>query len=441
MARATGRVSLFEMLPARLSPGVSHTAMGASQTRHQQRPAPSPRPSPGSGFVTTRDGATQLYYKDLRPPAGEKQTLMFHHGWPLSADDWDAQAMFFFRQNYRVVAFDRRGHGRSTQTVVGNDMTTYANDVDDLVRALRLSNVVHVGHSAGGGEVVRYVANYGQPRTGAVAKAVLISSVPPLMLRTPDNPRGEAASVFDSYRKQLARNRTTFYDEVPMPFYGFNHGQPDPRLVEAVRRNWWRQGMMGGAPAQYDNIKAFSETDFSHDLMSMQCPTLILQGDADQIVPYQDASLLQAQLIPDCTLRVYPGFPHGMHTIHPDVTNEAILAFVEGRPVPPAPPGDPWWAVYPFDGPPYSDCQGPYSSSDETFSGRRSRSWGRIQAPTPPCPHPSTGGAPAVHRERPQTVPSSDASAGWRRGDGRDAGSDAGRRAALRDLHLVVEGR
>ena len=288
-----------------------------------------------SGFVVLRDGATRLYYKDWNPVGTPKGTLVFHHGWPLSADDWDAQLLFFLAHGYRVIAYDRRGHGRSTQTSSGNDMKTYAQDADDVMKALGVKDAVHIGHSAGGGEVASYVAEYGQPDTGAVSKAVLISSVPPLMIRTASNPDGEAPSDFDEYRTKLATNRSKFYSEVPSPFYGFNtSGKHDPDLVKSVSDNWWRQGMMGGAKAQYDNIAAFSETDQTNDLRKMNVPTLILQGDNDQIVPYKDAGVRQDELIPDSTLRIYPGFPHGMHTIHPEVVNNAILAFLEDRPVP-----------------------------------------------------------------------------------------------------------
>lgn len=273
----------------------------------------------GDGIVTAADG-TRLFYKDW----GRGQPIMFHHGWPLSADDWDGQMLYFLAQGYRVVAMDRRGHGRSTQTVTGNDMDTYAADVDTVVKALDLRNAIHVGHSTGGGEVARYVARYGR---GRVAKAVLVSSVPPIMLKTPSNPGGLPKSVFDGFRDQLATNRADFFWQVPTPFYGFN--RPGKPVIEGVRQNWWRQGMMGGSKAQYDCIAAFSETDQTADLKAMTCPTLILQGDDDQIVPYKDAALLQAKLVPNNSVKIYPGFSHGMLTINGDVLNPDILSFIK----------------------------------------------------------------------------------------------------------------
>ncbi len=273
----------------------------------------------GDGFVTATDGA-RLFYKDW----GKGQPVMFHHGWPLTADDWDAQMLYFLGHGYRVIAMDRRGHGRSTQTTSGNDMDTYASDVATLVKALDLRNAIHIGHSTGGGEVARYVARHGQ---GRVAKAVLVSSVPPIMVRTPSNPGGLPKSVFDGFRSQLAADRAEFYWQVPVPFYGFN--RPGKPVIEGVRRNWWRQGMMGGAKAQYDCIAAFSETDQTGDLKAMTVPVLVLQGDDDQIVPYKDAALLQAKLIPNNTLKIYPGFSHGMLTVNADVLNPDILAFLK----------------------------------------------------------------------------------------------------------------
>ena len=273
----------------------------------------------GDGFVTASDG-TQLYYKDW----GKGQPVFFHHGWPLSADDWDGQMLYFMSKGYRVIAMDRRGHGRSTQTSTGNDMDTYAADVDAVVKKLDLRDAIHVGHSTGGGEVARYVARYGQ---GRVAKAVLVASVPPIMVQTPSNPGGLPKSVFDGFRTQLAANRADFFWQVPVPFYGFN--RPGRAVIEGVRQNWWRQGMMGSAVSLYECIKAFSETDQTEDLKAMKVPTLILQGDDDQIVPYKDASLLQAKLIPDNRLKIYPGFSHGMLTINGDVINPDILTFIK----------------------------------------------------------------------------------------------------------------
>lgn len=274
----------------------------------------------GEGFATAADG-TRLYYKDW----GRGQPIFFHHGWPLSADDWDGQMLYFLARGYRVVAMDRRGHGRSGQASGGHDMSTYAADVDATVRKLDLRDVIHIGHSTGGGEVARYVARHS---AGRVAKAVLVSAVPPLMLKTASNPGGLPKSVFDDFRSQLAANRADFYWQVPIPFYGFN--RPGKEVVEGVRLNWWRQGMMGGANAHYLGIAAFSETDQTEDLKAMKVPTLILQGDDDQIVPYKDASLLQAKLVPDNKLKVYPGFSHGMLTINGDVINPDILAFIKG---------------------------------------------------------------------------------------------------------------
>lgn len=278
-----------------------------------------------SGFVKTKDG-TEIFFKDWGPR--DAQPIVFHHGWPLSADDWDTQMLFFLLNGYRVVAHDRRGHGRSTQVSTGNDMDHYAADASAVVEHLDLRNAVHIGHSTGGGEVARYVARYGEPQ-GRVAKAELVSSVPPLMLKTPGNPGGTPISVFDGYRAALAAGRAQFYLDVASgPFYGFN--RPGAKVSQAVIDNWWRQGMMGGAQAQYEGIKAFSETDQTDDLKAMSVPTLILQGDDDQVVPYKDASLLQAKLVQHGTLKIYPGYPHGMLTTHADVINPDLLAFVKG---------------------------------------------------------------------------------------------------------------
>ncbi len=274
----------------------------------------------GSSFVTAKDG-TQLYYKDW----GSGQPIMFHHGWPLSADDWDAQLLYFMSKGYRVIAMDRRGHGRSTQTATGNDMDTYAADVATLVDKLDLRNAIHIGHSTGGGEVARYVARHGK---GRVAKAVLVSSVPPIMVQSPTNPGGTPLSVFDAFRAQLAANRAVFYWDTTIPFYGFN--RPNTPPIDAVRKNWWRQGMMGGAKAHYDCIAAFSQTDFTDDLKAMDIPVLVTQGTDDQIVPYKDASLLSVKLVPNGTLKLYPGYPHGMLTTHAAVLNPDILAFLKG---------------------------------------------------------------------------------------------------------------
>jgi len=276
-------------------------------------------------IMTTEDG-TEIFYKDWGPQ--DAQPIVFHHGWPLSADDWDNQMLFFLANGYRVVAHDRRGHGRSTQVDTGNDMDHYAADASAVAEHLDLRNAVHIGHSTGGGEVARYVARYGIPQN-RVAKAVLISSVPPLMLKTDSNPGGTPISVFDGYRKALADNRAQFYLDVASgPFYGFN--RPGAKASQGVIENWWRQGMMGGALAHYEGIKAFSETDQTEDLKAMTVPTLAMQGDDDQVVPYTDASELQAKLLPNGTLKIYPGFPHGMMTTHADVINADLLAFVKG---------------------------------------------------------------------------------------------------------------
>lgn len=276
-------------------------------------------------FVTTDDGA-EIFYKDWGPK--DAQPIHFHHGWPLSADDWDAQMLFFLGEGFRVVAHDRRGHGRSTQVSDGHDMDHYAADASAVVEALDLKSVVHVGHSTGGGQVARYVAQHGQPQ-GRVARAVLIASVPPLMVKTDANPDGVPIETFDDFRKQLAADRAQFYLDVPSgPFYGFN------RLLtkssEAAIRNWWRQGMMGSAKAHYEGIKAFSETDQTGDLQAITVPTLILQGDDDQVVPYKNAALKQHELITGSILKVYPGAPHGMHTTHAEEVNADILAFIRG---------------------------------------------------------------------------------------------------------------
>jgi non-heme chloroperoxidase len=271
--------------------------------------------------VTTGDGV-QIFYKDW----GRGQPLVFHHGWPLSADDWDAQMLFFAHHGYRVVAFDRRGHGRSSQVSDGHDMDHYATDAAAVVEHLNLRDAVHIGHSTGGGVVARYVARHGK---GRVAKAVLMSAVPPLMVKTPSNPDGTSIEVFDGFRAALAANRAQFYRDVAAgPFYGFN--RPDTKPLEGVIENWWRQGMMGGANAHYDGIKAFSETDQTEDLKSIQVPTLVMQGDDDQIVPYKDASLLSIKLLKHGTLKIYPGFPHGMLTTHTDVINQDLLGFIRG---------------------------------------------------------------------------------------------------------------
>ena len=270
-------------------------------------------------MITVNDG-TQIYYKDW----GKGQPIVFHHGWPLSSDDWDAQMMFFLQHGYRVIAHDRRGHGRSTQTAIGNDMDTYAADVAELTKKLDLHNAVHVGHSTGGGEVARYVARHGK---GRVAKAVLISSVCPVMLKSEENPGGTPIEVFDGIRDGVANHRSQFYEDITLPFYGFN--RPGAKVSQGIRGNWWRQAMMGGIKAQYDCVKAFSETDFTGDLQKIDVPTFVMQGDDDQIVPYADAAPLAVKLLKTGTLKIYPGFPHGMPTTNADQINADLLAFIK----------------------------------------------------------------------------------------------------------------
>ncbi len=274
-------------------------------------------------FVTTKDGVN-IYYKDWGPK--EAQPIVFHHGWPLSADDWDNQMLFFLAEGYRVIAIDRRGHGRSEQVSEGHDMDHYAADASAVVESLDLHNAVHVGHSTGGGQVARYVAKYGQPQ-GRVAKAVLVSAVPPLMVKTEDNPGGTPIEVFDGFRSALAANRAQFYLDVASgPFYGFNRDGAE--VSQGTIQNWWRQGMIGSAKAHYEGIKAFSETDQTEDLKAITVPVLVMQGDDDQVVPYKNAALLQDKLLANSVLKIYPGFPHGMHTTHAETINADILAFI-----------------------------------------------------------------------------------------------------------------
>ncbi|CAH0229104.1 Non-heme chloroperoxidase [Agrobacterium fabrum] len=276
-------------------------------------------------FVKTKDGV-EIYFKDWGPK--DAQPIVFHHGWPLSSDDWDAQMLFFVQNGYRVVAHDRRGHGRSQQVSDGHDMDHYAADASAVAEHLDLKNAVHIGHSTGGGEVARYVAKFGEPQ-GRVAKAVLVSAVPPLMLKTPSNPGGLPIEVFDSFRKGVAENRAQFFLDVPAgPFYGFN--RPDAKIYPGVIQNWWRQGMMGSAKAHYDGVKAFSETDQTEDLKAITVPTLVLHGDDDQVVPIADSAELSVKLLKNGTLKVYKGYPHGMLTIHADIINPDLLAFVKG---------------------------------------------------------------------------------------------------------------
>lgn len=270
--------------------------------------------------ITVKDG-TEIYYKDW----GSGQPIVFSHGWPLSGDDWDAQMMFFLNHGYRVIAHDRRGHGRSSQPGDGHDMDHYADDLAALTAHLNLKNAIHIGHSTGGGEVTRYIARHGENR---VAKAVLISAVPPLMVKTPANPGGLLKEVFDDFQAQVATNRAQFYLDVPTgPFYGYN--RPGAKVSQGVIQNWWRQGMMGGIKAHYDGIVAFSQTDFTENLKKITVPTLVMHGDDDQIVPYADSAPLSAKLVKGAILKTYKGFPHGMPTTNAAQINADLLEFIK----------------------------------------------------------------------------------------------------------------
>ncbi|MEG0861413.1 MAG: alpha/beta hydrolase [Pseudomonas sp.] len=272
-------------------------------------------------FVTTKDGV-EIFYKDWGPR--DAQVIFFHHGWPLSADDWDAQMLFFLSQGYRVIAHDRRGHGRSSQVWDGHDMDHYADDVAAVVDHLGVRGAVHVGHSTGGGEVVHYLARHGQDRA---SKAAILGAVPPLMVQTASNPGGLPKSVFDDLQAQLAANRAQFYYDIPAgPFYGYN--RPGAAPSQGVIWNWWRQGLMGCAKAHYDGIVAFSQTDFTEDLKRLSLPVLVMHGDDDQIVPYENSGLLSAKLLSNSTLKTYKGFPHGMPTTHAETINADLLAFI-----------------------------------------------------------------------------------------------------------------
>jgi non-heme chloroperoxidase len=276
------------------------------------------------GMIATKDGV-EIFYKDWGPRSA--QPIVFHHGWPLSADDWDTQLLFFLDKGFRVVAHDRRGHGRSAQVSDGHDMDHYAADAFAVVEHLDLRNAAHIGHSTGGGEATRYVARHGQPQ-GRVAKLVLIGAVPPIMVKTPANPGGLPIEVFDGLRQQLAASRSQFYLDLPNgPFYGYN--RPGAKPSQGVIENWWRQGMMGGAKAHYEGIKAFSETDFTEDLKIIDVPTLVMHGSDDQIVPIADSAMLSSKLLKNGTLKVYERFPHGMCTTHADVVNPDLLAFIK----------------------------------------------------------------------------------------------------------------
>ncbi|MBP8875275.1 alpha/beta hydrolase [Uruburuella suis] len=273
-------------------------------------------------YITTNDGV-EIFYKDWGPRDAE--VLFFHHGWPLSSDDWDAQLLYFLGKGYRVVAHDRRGHGRSSQVWDGHDMDHYADDVAAVVKHLGIDKAVHIGHSTGGGEVAHYIAKHGEAH---VSKAVLVSAVPPLMVKTDKNPNGLPKEIFDDFQNQLFKNRAEFYRAIPEgPFYGFN--RPDTKPSEPVIQNWWRQGMMGGAKAHYDGIVAFSQTDFTKDLKKISVPVLVLHGDDDQVVPFEISGKLSAELVQNGTLKVYPGYSHGMLTINADVINPDLLAFIQ----------------------------------------------------------------------------------------------------------------
>lgn len=304
-----------------LAAAAATTVLLASPAAAQAAPSAHSLNSEGTrtmGTIKTKDGA-EIFYKDW----GSGQPIVFHHGWPLSADDWDSQMLFFLHHGFRVIAHDRRGHGRSTQTATGNEMDTYADDVAALTEALDLKAAIHVGHSTGGGEVARYLGRHG---TARASKAVLIGAVPPVMVKSEHNPGGLPIEVFDGFRAAVAANRAQFYRDVPGgPFYGFN--RPGAKVSQGVIDNWWRQGMMGGTKAQYDCIKAFSETDFSADLRKIDIPVLVMHGDDDQIVPFEDSAPLSAKLLKRGTLKVYKGLPHGLCTTHPDIINADLLAF------------------------------------------------------------------------------------------------------------------
>jgi non-heme chloroperoxidase len=270
--------------------------------------------------ITVKDGSS-IFFKDW----GSGQPIVFSHGWPLTADDWDGQMLFFGQRGYRVIAHDRRGHGRSTQTWDGNEMNTYADDLAALIEKLDLKDAIMVGHSTGGGEVARYLGRHGSKR---ISKAVLISSVPPLMLKTEKNPGGLPMSVFDELRAALSANRPQFYRDITLPFYGYN--RPGAKISEGIREHWWLQGMLGGVKAHYDCIKAFSETDFTEDLKKIDIPVLVMHGDDDQIVPIGASGLMSAKILKKATLKVYPGFPHGMPATNADQINADLLTFFKG---------------------------------------------------------------------------------------------------------------
>jgi non-heme chloroperoxidase len=318
LANTSRRKVLATSLMSAISLTVRSPSVAGKETRISTDPAERSDPTTS---VTTKDGV-QIFYKDWGPKSA--QAIVFHHGWPLSSDDWEGQMLFFVGKGYRVIAHDRRGHGRSSQVSDGHDMDHYAADVATVAEHLDLRNAVHVGHSTGGGEAARYVARHGKDRT---AKLVLIGAVPPLMLKTGANPGGLPIGVFDSLRRQLAANRSQFYlDFASGPFYGYN--RPGAEASQAVIWNWWRQAMTGSAKAHYDGIKAFSETDFSEDLKNIAAPTLVMHGDDDQIVPVADSAPLSAKLLKRGTLKIYERLPHGMCTTHADLVNAELLSFI-----------------------------------------------------------------------------------------------------------------
>ena len=306
-------VAAAAALPALVPTSVAHASVAAptSKTTNGDRQT--------MKTITTKDG-TEIYYKDW----GKGQPIFFHHGWPLTADDWDSQMMFFLQRGYRVIAHDRRGHGRSSQTPNGHDMDTYVSDCAALVNALDVRDAIHIGHSTGGGEVARYVARHGK---GRVAKAVLISAVSPIMVKTANNPDGLPVSFFDGVRNETSFNRAQFYWDFTIPFYGYN--RPGAKVSEGVRQNWWRQGMMGSVLAHTQGIKAFSETDFTDDLKAIDIPTLVLHGEDDQVVPFANSGPKSAKLLKNGTLKSYPGFSHGMPTTNADQINADLLAFIQ----------------------------------------------------------------------------------------------------------------
>jgi non-heme chloroperoxidase len=318
LANTSRRKVLASSLMSAISLTVRSPSVAGKETRISTDPAERSDPTTS---VTTKDGV-QIFYKDWGPKSA--QAIVFHHGWPLSSDDWEGQMLFFVGKGYRVIAHDRRGHGRSSQVSDGHDMDHYAADVATVAEHLDLRNAVHVGHSTGGGEAARYVARHGKDRT---AKLVLIGAVPPLMLKTGANSGGLPIGVFDSLRRQLAANRSQFYlDFASGPFYGYN--RPGAEASQAVIWNWWRQAVMGSAKAHYDGIKAFSETDFSEDLKNIAAPTLVMHGDDDQIVPVADSAPMSAKLLKRSTLKIYERLPHGMCTTHADLVNDELLSFI-----------------------------------------------------------------------------------------------------------------